>query len=104
MNKVKAIAQCGVFFALDTGDKFVIVNTDKQGADTLVAAVPKAEKPSFVDDLVKNNHYRYLQPPIDIKLPEPVAKEALSSTNGGGALVPSNISNIKGKKDDKRTI
>ena len=91
-KKAQAIAQNGTVFVLDIDGKFVIVDTDKQGRDSVLGIMPKAEKPSFVDELVKQGSYRCLQPPLSLDLP-PVQKDALSASGGGAALVPSNIRN-----------
>lgn len=91
---VRAVAQRGTLFVLDMYGKFVIINSDKQGKDSVLGIMPKAEKPSFVDELVKSGEYRYLQPPIVLDLP-PVQKDALSASGGGAVLVPSNIRNRK---------
>ena len=93
-KKVQAVAQNGTVFVLDIDGKFVIVNSDKQGKDSVLGIMPKAKKPSFVDELVKGGGYRYLQPPLVLDLP-PVQKDVLSASGGGAALVPSNIRNRK---------
>lgn len=96
-SKPKAVAQNGKVFILEIGDKFVIVDSDKKGKDSVLGVMPKAEKPGFVDELVKQGSYRYLQPPLILDLP-PIQKDALSSSGGGAALIPSNIRNKKEQK------
>jgi len=99
-KKVQAVAQKGTVFVLDVDGKFVIVDSDKQGRDAVLGVMSKTDKPSFVDELVKTGHYRYLQPPIALDM-SPVAKNALSTTNGGGPLVMSNISSKKYERPDE---
>lgn len=97
-KSARAVAQNGTVFVLDIEGKFVIVDTDKQGRDSVLGIMPKADRPSFVDELVKQGDYRYLQPPLILDLP-PVQKDALSTSGGGAALVPSNIRNKKKEEE-----